>query len=128
MDSFLKRALKVGLSVLLAGVLYFLWMGVFILLADHAGPLAKVFLWLLAPLATAIGFTVGLLIGNRLLHLASAPIHSILIWPLAGCAVGAGIVYWYGPMLIVYGMFLLGAASMVLREILLGAREEVSGT
>ena len=48
----------------------------------------------------------------------------ILVWPLIGCAVGAGIVYWFGPMLIVFGMFVAGTASVALREtVILFARK-----
>ena len=45
----------------------------------------------------------------------------ILLWPLSGCAVGAGVVYWFGPMLIVFGMFAAGTASVIIREVVLHA-------
>jgi hypothetical protein len=38
-------------------------------------------------------------------------------WPLVGCAIGAGVVYWFGPMLVVFGMLAAGTASVVLREV-----------
>ena len=47
-----------------------------------------------------------------------------LIWPLVGCAVGALAVYWYGPMLIVFGMFVSGTCGVVLRELVLGGGED----
>jgi len=42
---------------------------------------------------------------------------NIFKWSLAGCAIGAGSVVWFGPMLIVFGMFLVGTASVALREV-----------
>ncbi len=37
-------------------------------------------------------------------------------WCLAGCVIGAGIVWVFGPMLIVFGMFAIGTLSVVLHE------------
>ena len=35
---------------------------------------------------------------------------------MIGCALGAVAVIWFGPMLIVFGMFVAGTASIALRE------------
>ena len=43
---------------------------------------------------------------------------NIFKWSLIGCAIGAGAVVWFGPMLIVFGMFLVGMVSVALREII----------
>jgi len=42
---------------------------------------------------------------------------NIFKWSLAGCAIGAGSVVWFGPMLIVFGMFVVGTAGVALREV-----------
>ncbi len=51
----------------------------------------------------------------------------IYIWPLIGCSIGAGAVYWFGPMLIVFGMFVVGTASVALREMVLEIKKKING-
>jgi len=116
MTGFWKHIAKVAFSVLCAGVLYFLWMGAFIVLSDRAGSIGKGVLWILAPVVTATGFALGLAVSERRLNSMKASFVRISVWPLAGCAVGAAAMYWFGPMLIVFGMFLAGTASVMLRE------------
>ena len=113
------QAAKVSLSVIFAGVLYFVWMGVFIISADKVGTLVKGILWILAPVVTATGFTIGLVVAERLLGSTREPLIRVFLWPLTGCAIGAAAVFWFGPMLIVFGMFPVGIASVVLRQVLL---------
>ena len=119
-----RHAAEVAISVLSAGVLYFLWLGAFLLLSDRAGPVIMGVLWVLAPVVTAAGFALGVAAADRILRSRSGPLARIFLWPLAGCAVGAAAVYWYGPMLIVFGMFVAGTASVVLRQALLGRRRK----
>ena len=45
-------------------------------------------------------------------------------WTLIGCTLGAAAVVYFGPMLIVFGMFAAGTASMVVRELLLAAQRD----
>ena len=118
MKGFCRQFLTVAFSILCAGILYFLWMGIFLVLSDRAGAVVRDILWLLAPVATAAGFAVGLVASERLLGSGKVTFLRVFIWPLVGCAVGAAAVYWYGPMLIVFGMFLCGTASVVLRQVL----------
>jgi DNA-3-methyladenine glycosylase I len=40
-------------------------------------------------------------------------------WQFEPCSIGAGVVFWHGPMLIVFGMFVAGTMSVVLREVVL---------
>jgi hypothetical protein len=47
---------------------------------------------------------------------------------MIGCAIGAAVVYWFGPMLIVFGMFAAGTASVALREVMLGIRTDKNDT
>jgi hypothetical protein len=71
---------------------------------------------------TAAGFALGVTIVERLTRTSRTRFLRIFVWPLIGCALGAGAVYWFGPMLIVFGMFAVGAASIVLREVILIAK------
>jgi hypothetical protein len=72
---------------------------------------------------TAIGFAGGVaLVGQATGH-GGAGFGRVFLWSLVGCAIGAGAVYWIGPMLIVFGMFAAGTASIALREIVLVLRK-----
>ena len=116
---YIKKALvKIICSVLCAGVLYFLWLAAFLLTAKENHPALRAFFWVFTPLATAVGFTAGIVLFERRSRKGRGGLLRIFIWPFVGCAVGAGVVYWFGPMLIVFGMFALGTASLILREIL----------
>jgi len=83
------------------------------------GPVVKGFLWVAAPVVTAAGFAAGIILIDLIAKTGKIRFVRIYVWPLAGCAIGAGIVFPFGPMLIVFGMFGLGTASVLLREILL---------
>ena len=115
--------IRIVLSAACAGITYFAWMGLFLLLRDSIGSLARGILWVAAPVATAMGFAAGILIHERVTEARKATFASILVWPLVGCAIGAVVVCWWGPMLIVFGMFAVGAASVVLRELVPRAKE-----
>jgi len=114
----LLRALtKIILSLLFAGVFYFAWMASFLLTASLDSAVLEVSLWLLAPVITALGFTVGMFAFERLTKTGNTGFFRLFVWPLIGCAIGAGIVYWFGPMLIVFGMFMTGTAGVALKEV-----------
>ena len=100
-----------------AGITYFVWMGLFLLMADSAGSLVRGILWFVAPVATATGFAMGIYVHEHRKGVRKDGFRSVLAWPLIGCSVGAVAIYWRGPMLIVFGMFAAGAASVVLREL-----------
>ena len=125
------------LSVVCAGLFYFVWMATFLLTRSLHNPIVEAALWLSAPVVTATGFATGIALSENNFALCAqfsrtklgscfwttpktgrTRFHRIFIWPLIGCAIGAGVVYWFGPMLIVFGMFVAGTASVVLREVL----------
>lgn len=110
---------RVALSLLGAGVFYLAWLAAILLITGSPGGPWEVVLWLSAPVVTAAGFAVGILVSQPLTKTKKARFLRIFIWPLAGCAIGAGVVYWFGPMLIVFGMFAAGTASVVLREVII---------
>ena len=94
-----------------------------LLVGEPGSAVAYAARWLSAPVVTAAGFAAGAALGERLTRVREARFWRILPWPLVGCAVGAGAVYWFGPMLIVFGMFAAGTASVLVREVVLRARE-----
>ncbi|MFQ5868631.1 MAG: hypothetical protein ACE5JC_01890 [Candidatus Zixiibacteriota bacterium] len=75
-------------------------------------------LWLSAPVVTAAGFAAGIVLHEYLTRANRTNFFRIFVWPLVGCAVGAGAVYWFGPMLTVFGMFAAGTTSIALRDAL----------
>lgn len=110
---------RVVLSLVFAGIFYTGWLAVAI--AVHKSGLdslvLKVLVWLSAPVVTAAGFAVGVAIFELLPHTRRSKFGNIFKWSLIGCAIGAGIVVWFGPMLIVFGMFALGTTSVAIREL-----------
>ena len=116
--------LRVTFSLLCAGLFYTGWLAVFLLSARLGNSVVEVIGWLLAPVVTAAGFTAGLMIMERLTRRGETKFLRLFIWPLIGCAVGAGTVYWFGPMLIVFGMFMAGTASVALREVALSIERD----
>ena len=138
--------IRVILSVVFAGIFYTAWLAIAIpvLKTENAGIILKTVIWLAAPVVTALGFTTGVFIfellpgtrksgaqrlnnrgiftrfgeTRRSLPAKAGKFLNIFKWSLAGCAIGAGTVVWFGPMLIVFGMFLVGTASVALREII----------
>ena len=114
-----RAFVKVMVSLLCAGVSYSVWLAAFLFAADMDSPVVEVIGWLSAPVATAAGFATGVAISEHLARTGKASFPRIFVWPLIGCAMGAGAVYWFGPMLIVFGMFAFGTASIALREIAL---------
>jgi hypothetical protein len=110
-------------SLAFAGITYFVWMGLFILMADSIGSLLRGILWFAAPVATAVGFATGIFVHDNATGARKDSFHSVLVWPLLGCAIGAVAIYWRGPMLSVFGMFAAGTASVVLRELVPPGKE-----
>lgn len=114
---------RVTSAILGAGVCYLLWLAAFLLVARLDSPAGKAVLWVLAPIVTATGFAGGIAILGQVARTGTTGFFRILVWPLVGCAIGAGAVFWIGPMLIVFGMFAAGTAGVALRELLLMLRQ-----
>ena len=108
---------QVVISVVSAGLFYLAWLAVFLGLFKDSGIPVKAVLWTVAPLITATGFALGLAVAKRWTHVPQEGFLRTLIWPLVGCVLGAVVVVWFGPMLIVFGMFLVGTGSVALREV-----------
>lgn len=115
-----KISLKAGFSLLFGGIFYTVWMAAFLLIERLIkAPAVEAFLWVLAPLLTALGFSAGIILFEHLTRTRRAKFLKIFLWPLAGCAAGAAVVYWFGPMLIVFVMLVAGTASVILRELII---------
>ena len=114
--------LRLGSSLLGAGVFYTAWMAAFFAATRSGSVIAETVLWLLAPVMTAAGFAVGITVAQRMARKGKSSFIRIYLWPLVGCAVGAAVVYPFGPMLIVFGMFAGGTASVAIREVVRRSR------
>jgi len=123
LNNIVSFILKAVVAVLGAGVFYSAWLAVFLLSAAGNHPVLKAALWLLAPVMTAAGFAIGIKFSERHEADPRSRFAAILVWPLAGCTAGAATVCWFGVMLIVFGMFGAGTASVGLRELWLRRRE-----
>ena len=114
-----RPLVRVSLALLCAGLFYTAWLAAFLLTTEADSAVANAVRWLSSPVVTAAGFAAGTAISERLTGARKTPFLRIFLWPLVGCAVGAGAVYWFGPMLIVFGMFAAGWASVVIREVVI---------
>jgi hypothetical protein len=102
---------RVALSILLAGVFYTAWMAVAIptIKAGFGGWIVKAVLWFLAPIVTGFGFALGPKAFELLSPAArKSSLRKAYKWCLAGCAIGGGVLWLFGPMLIAFGMFAAG--------------------
>lgn len=106
---------RLVLSVLGGGLLYAAWFAVVLaaMTPPHPAPFAVM---LTAPIVTALGFALGTVLGERLTRGYRVRVSRAMRWPLVGCMVGALLVYPFGPMLIVFGMFGLGTVAVATRE------------
>jgi len=112
----LKSLASVAISVAIAGVFFVGWLGVFIPAFKTDSTILRLTGWLSAPIVTALGFASGLWLADRMLRPGEAGFLRVLMWPFVGCVLGAVAVFWFGPMLIVFGMFTAGTMSIILRE------------
>ena len=110
---------RVIISVAFAGIFYVGWLAVAIPVLKSGPLFAKALCWLSAPVVTGTGFTTGIAIFEFLPGTRKSKLRDIVLWPLAGCTIGAAVVFLFGPMLIVFAMFALGAASILAKEIVI---------
>lgn len=85
---------------------------------------------LTAPVVTAVGLGLGMLVAERLTKRRQARARGAFLWPLAGCILGTVAMFPLGGMLVGFGLFGLGTAALLIREVLLrgeSARRPKSG-
>ncbi len=119
--------LRIFNSVLFAGFFYIFWMAIAITAFKSGyGKIIMGLLWIIAPFATAAGFTIGIGLFDFAVKRSRQNFFNIYKWPLVGCIIGAALVFPFGPMLIVFGMFGLGTLSVILREVKSGRYRQTS--
>ena len=115
---FLGLFVRIIVSVIFAGIFYTGWLAVAIPVIKSGPLFAKALCWLSAPLITAAGFASGIAIFELSPGTRKSKPRDIVLWPLAGCTIGAALVFFFGPMLIVFAMFALGTAGVLAKEIM----------
>ncbi|MHC4476822.1 MAG: hypothetical protein ACYTEL_14340 [Planctomycetota bacterium] len=124
----LKLCVKLGLSAFGAGLFYTGWLVCAIPVLKNEGLLwLKAACWLSAPLLTGLGFALPIVIFERLAGDAKEDLRRTLLWPMAACAVGAAVIFPFGPMLIVFAMFMAGTAAVIWREVRLFIKARQQG-
>ena len=111
----LKPLGLVAVSILVAGFFHIGWLVAFIPAAKSGVVALKILGWIAAPVVTALGYAVGLRIGERLMTQRKPDF--LFVWPLIGCTLGAVGLSWLGPMWIGIGTFVGGAVSVMVREV-----------
>lgn len=119
LKNLLNVILKVACSVICAAVFHLIWMSIFIYTVKLNSVVTRYVLWVLAPVITSAGFATGVVLFDRLIKRNKIRYFAIYKWTFVGCAVGAASLIWIGPMLIVFGMFALGTASVIIREVVI---------
>jgi hypothetical protein len=66
--------------------------------------------------AVAVGFVVGMLVGERITRCRSSKPWSLLLWCVMSCATGATLLFPFGGMLAGFGILGLGATAVVVWE------------
>ena len=115
---FFGLLVRIIISVVFAGIFYTGWMAVAIPVLKSGPLFAKTLCWLSAPVVTAAGFAFGIVIFELLPGTRKSKLRDIVLWPLAGCAIGAAVVFFFGPMLIVFALFALDTVGILTKEII----------
>jgi hypothetical protein len=109
---------KLIASLLGAGIAYSIWLATLLWSAGEDRSVVSGYFWILAPITTAAVFAIGIAGIEQLLKSGKSRFINIFTWSFFGCSIGAAAVYWFGPMLIVFGMFAAGTVTIALREII----------
>ncbi len=117
---------KLLLSLFFAALFYFLWLAVFLLSNSEPGSIIRRVLWISAPFTTALGFTVGMALSEKTVKAGWFRFLKQYTWALSGCALGAVTAYRFGPMLIVFGMFICGSISIILCELIVPRNNQMT--
>jgi len=115
--TFARVALKAAVSLLFGGVFYAVWLAVFLAWGRQENAQLERGLFVLAPVVTAAGFATGMTLVERLSGSPRTGFFLSWVWALLGCVLGAVVVYWYGPMLIVFTMLAGGTIAIVYRDV-----------
>ena len=107
------------LGSLLGGVIMFAVWLIAVLARMPRPPVPPSFaVTLTAPVVTAAGFGLGMLVAERLTQRRQGGVRGAFLWSLAGGTVGTLVMFPFGGMLVGFGLFGLGTAALLIREVL----------
>ena len=73
---------------------------------------------LTAPVVTAAGFGLGMLIAEHLTRRRQSGFRGAYLWSLVGGTIGTVALFPLGGMMAGFGLFFLGTAALLIREVL----------
>ena len=112
------------LGSLLGGILMFaIWL-VAVLARMPRPPAPPSFaVTLTAPVVTAVGFGLGMLVSERLTGRRHDGFRGAFLWALAGGTIGTAGMFPLGGMMAGFGLFGLGTTAVIIREVSLRKHE-----
>ena len=113
-----RSLLRIFISLIAGSLLYGVWLAIFLGINPN-DELLENLLWISAPLVTSLGFSLGVHFFNKIFQDDQGGFLRIVVWPLTGCSIGALVVYWFGPMLVVFSMLVGGVVSIFIRDVIL---------
>ena len=113
------NALVRVLGSLLGGIIMFAVWLIAVLARMPRPPVPPSFaVTLTAPVVTAAGFGMGMLVAERLTQRRPGGVRGAFLWSLAGGTVGTVAMFPFGGMLAGFGLFGFGTAALLIREAL----------
>jgi len=107
------------LGALLGGIIAFAVWLVAVLVRMPRPPVPPSFaVTLTAPVVTAAGFSLGMLIAERLTRRRQNGFRGAYLWSLVGGTIGTLAMFPFGGMMAGFGLFVLGTAALLIREVL----------
>jgi hypothetical protein len=72
---------------------------------------------LTAPVITAVGFSLGMLVADKLTRTRQGGVRGTFLWSFIGGTVGTLMMFPFGGMMAGFGMFGLATATVLIREL-----------
>jgi len=107
------------LCSLLGGIVAFAFWHVAVLIRMPRPPVPPSFaVTLTAPVVTAAGFGLGMLVAERLTQGRRSGLRGAFLWSVVGGTIGTLAMFPFGGMMAGFGLFGLGTAALLIREVL----------
>jgi hypothetical protein len=107
------------LCSLLGGIIAFAVWLVAVLIRMPRPPVPPSFaVTLTAPVVAAAGFGLGMLVAERLTQRRQRGLRGTFLWALVGGTIGTMAMFPFGGMMAGFGLFGLGTAALLIREVL----------